>query len=191
MACNIKYIQNAPLSKSEKERLSNVHTDIFKRARESKAFREIDNRFQAVKSKYADATSFVGRINQQNIAKIAVLNPIGNGNAVLSVNVLPLSREQQLPLLQKEGIRPLIASPKVTKLSKDLLERVGVDYERVKNIVVNGEKMGANGAAFITQNLVQVVEGKEALALPEEAMHFAVEILEQSNPRLFNRLLGC
>jgi hypothetical protein len=190
MACNIKYIQNTPLSETEKDRLSDIHVSIFKQAKESKAFREIDNRFQAVKSKYADATSFVGRINQQNIAKIAVLNPIGNGNAVLSVNVLPLSKEQQLPLLQKEGIRPLIASPKVTKLSKDLLERVGVDYERVKDIVVNGEKIGANGAAFITQNLVQVVEGKEALALPEEAMHFAVEILEQSNPRLFNKLLG-
>jgi hypothetical protein len=39
------------------------------------------------------------------------------------------------------------------------------------------------------QKLVQVVEGKEAVALPEEAMHFAVEIIKQTNPKLYNQLL--
>jgi hypothetical protein len=34
-----------------------------------------------------------------------------------------------------------------------------------------------------------VVEGKEAEALPEEAMHFAVEIIQQNDPKLFNQLL--
>src|SRR5688572_28901479 len=190
MACSIKYLQNAQISDIEKERLSDIHVSIFKQAKESKAFREIDNRFQAVKAKYSEATSFIGKINEQKGAKIAVLNSIGNGNAVLSVNVLPLSKEQQIPLLQKEGLRPLINSPKVVKLSKELLEKMGVDYEKVKNIVVNGEKLQANGVAFITQQLVQVVEGKEATALPEETMHFAVEIIEQKDPKLFNKLLS-
>lgn len=189
MACQIPYIQQASLSETEKSRLEEIHVQIFKQAKESKAFREVDNRLQAVKQKYADATAFVGRVNQKNIAKVAVLNSIGNGNAVLSVNVLPLSKEQQLPLLQLEGTEPTVVSPKVTKLSKELLERMGVDYGKVKEIVVNGQKIGANGAAFITQRLVQVIEGKEDAALPEESMHFAVEIIEQKNPRLFNRLL--
>lgn len=188
MACSIPYIRAAKLSDTEQSRLEEIHITIFKEAKDSKAFREIDNRLQAIKSKYSDATSFIGRINQK-YGPVSRLNSIGNGNAVLSVDVLPLSREQQFPLLQKEGARPII-SPKVTKLSKELLERMGVDYEKVKEIVVNGQKIGANGAAFITQNLIQIVEGKEAVSLPEEAMHFAVEIIEQKNPKLFNKLLG-
>src|SRR6185369_6172328 len=35
----------------------------------------------------------------------------------------------------------------------------------------------------------QVVQGKEDVALTEEATHFAVEIIEQKDPKLFNTLL--
>jgi len=37
--------------------------------------------------------------------------------------------------------------------------------------------------------IVQVVNGKQDVALTEEAMHFAVEIMAQTNPALFNQLL--
>lgn len=82
------------------------------------------------------------------------------------------------------------APESVIKISKELLQKIGVNYEQVKNIYVNGVKIGANGIANITQRLVQVVQGKEAEALPEETMHFIVEILEQTNPKLFNKLLN-
>ena len=39
------------------------------------------------------------------------------------------------------------------------------------------------------QKLVEVVEGKEAEALPEEAMHMVVAIIKQTNPKLYNQLL--
>ena len=39
------------------------------------------------------------------------------------------------------------------------------------------------------QNLIQVVEGTEGVSLSEEAMHFAVEIIKQTNPKLYNQLL--
>ena len=81
------------------------------------------------------------------------------------------------------------ASPQVVKLAKEFLERIGVQYSTVKDIVVNGIKMDANAVAKITQALVQVVEGKEAEALPEEAMHFAVAIIKQKDPKLYNQLL--
>jgi len=81
------------------------------------------------------------------------------------------------------------ASPKTIAMVKDFLKRIGVDVENVRNIAVNGVRVDANGLANITQKLVQVVEGMEAGVLPEEAMHFAVEILEQTNPELFNKLL--
>ncbi len=81
------------------------------------------------------------------------------------------------------------ASPKTIAIVKDFLKRIGVDVQNVRNIAVNGVRLDANGLANITQKLVQVVEGMEAGVLPEEAMHFAVEILEQTNPQLFNKLL--
>lgn len=81
------------------------------------------------------------------------------------------------------------ASPKTVAAMKDFLKRIGVDIKTLEKIEVNGVKQNANGAALIMQKLVQVVRGTEATSLPEEAMHFAVEIIEQTNPQLFNKLL--
>jgi hypothetical protein len=94
-------------------------------------------------------------------------------------------------LLQKpsEATLPSIVSPKTLKLIKDFLERVGVDVKVMKDIVINGTKYDANGIADITQKLLAVVEGKEAQALPEEAMHFAVAIIKQTNPKLYQKLM--
>lgn len=80
-------------------------------------------------------------------------------------------------------------SSKTIPMIKEFLKRIGVDIKPMQQIVVNGVKQDANGAALIMQKLVQVVEGKEDVALPEEAMHFAVEIIQQTDPKLFNTLL--
>jgi hypothetical protein len=81
------------------------------------------------------------------------------------------------------------ASPASVAIFKDFLKRAGVDIQTLKSIIVNGETQDVNGAALIMQKLVQVIEGKEDVALPEEAMHFAVEIIQQTDPKLFNQLL--
>ena len=97
--------------------------------------------------------------------------------------------------LERTG-NPLLAeievdnvSPKTIALIKDFIKRIGVDIKSVKDISVNGVKQDANGVALIMQKLIQVVEGKEDTVLPEEAMHFAVEIIQQTDPKLFNTLL--
>ena len=97
--------------------------------------------------------------------------------------------------LERTG-NPLLAeievdnvSPKTIALIKDFIKRIGVDIKSVKDISVNGVKQDANGAALVMQKLIQVVEGKEDTTLPEEAMHFAVEIIQQTDPKLFNTLL--
>lgn len=82
-----------------------------------------------------------------------------------------------------------IASPQLIKLMKDFIKQIGVDYQLVSNIVVDGVKQDANGVALIMQKLIQVVEGQEDVTLPEEAMHFAVEIIKQTNPKLYQQLL--
>jgi hypothetical protein len=93
--------------------------------------------------------------------------------------------------LQKTGdTESSTASPETIKMIKDLIKRIGVDISSLQKIVVNGDKVDANGAALIMQKLIQVVEGKEAGTLPEEAMHFVVEIVKQVNPKLYKKLLS-
>ena len=82
------------------------------------------------------------------------------------------------------------ANPQTIKMVKDFLNRIGVSIENVDNIVVNGVKLDANGAALVTQQLVKIVNGKQDVALTEEAMHFVVEILQQTNAPLFKKLLS-
>ncbi|NBW34720.1 MAG: hypothetical protein EBR30_06805 [Cytophagia bacterium] len=93
-------------------------------------------------------------------------------------------------LLQTDEVPASKASPRTISLVKDLLKRIGVDIKTLQNIEVNGVKQDVNGVADIMQKIVKVTQGKEDVALTEEAMHFVVEILEQKNPQLFNRLLG-
>jgi len=95
-------------------------------------------------------------------------------------------------LLQIQGGQTISskASPKTIRMVRDLLKRIGVDYQSVSSIRVNGLEIGANGVADITQKLVQIVQGKEDVALTEETMHFVVELLEQKDPALFNKLLS-
>ena len=89
-----------------------------------------------------------------------------------------------------DGPIPSTASPKTVAMVNDFLTRIGVDVKTLKNVVIDGVKQDANGAALFTQKLVQVVEGKEAQALPEEAMHFAVAIIKQTNPALYKKLMS-
>lgn len=86
-------------------------------------------------------------------------------------------------------MQPAKASPQTISMVKDFLKRIGVSVQEVDDIVVNGVKIDANGIALITQSLVQVTQGMTDVALTEEAMHFAIEIIEQRDPALFNQLL--
>ena len=99
------------------------------------------------------------------------------------------TEEQRGEFFQKEGTESSTASKETIATVKDFLKRIGVDIALMQNKYINGIKQNANGAALITQKLVQVVEGMENIALPEEAMHFAVEIIKQTNPKLYNQLL--
>jgi hypothetical protein len=99
-------------------------------------------------------------------------------------------QEQKEPLLQLRGrTETSAASPKTIATIKTFLKAIGVNINTMDEIVVNGVKQDAKGAALLMQKLIQVVDGEDASALPEEAMHFAVEIIKQTNPKLYNQLL--
>ena len=91
--------------------------------------------------------------------------------------------------ISEENI-PQTASPQTLALIKDFIKRIGVDVKLMKAIEVNGVKYDADGVALLMQKLIQVVDGKEAQALPEEAMHFAVAIIKQTNPALYKKLMS-
>lgn len=84
----------------------------------------------------------------------------------------------------------LISTEDTIEKIKEFLKRIGTTIEYVKSIKVNGADLGANGAASAIHNLVQIVEGKEDIALPEEAMHIAIELIRANKPDMYNNLLS-
>jgi hypothetical protein len=81
------------------------------------------------------------------------------------------------------------ASPEVLAIVKDFLDRVGFNYTGTDKVWYKGRPLNANGIAEMANKLIQVLQGKEATTLPEEAMHVFVEIIQQTNKPLFNQLL--
>lgn len=81
-------------------------------------------------------------------------------------------------------------SSKTLTMIKDFIKKIGVDIKEMEKIVVNGKSFDANGVALVMQKLIAVVEGKEAQVLPEEAMHFAISIIKQTNPSLYKKLMS-
>lgn len=89
------------------------------------------------------------------------------------------------------------ASPTVIKRVKELLKRMGVDLETLtkeegKRLAVHlsGNERGMiDGIANMFEKVVGIVEGKEDVALTEEAAHFVVEIVQKTNPTLFKQMM--
>ena len=92
--------------------------------------------------------------------------------------------------IKTEEILPQNASPQTIALIKDFTNRIGVDIKSMPTLEVNGVKYDSDAVALLTQKLIQVVDGKEAQSLPEEAMHFAVAIIKQTNPALYKKLMS-
>lgn len=82
------------------------------------------------------------------------------------------------------------ASPATLAKIKEFLDRIGVKVSQMQEIVVNGTNIGANGVAKILSGIIEIADGKEDITLTEEAMHFAVELIQQKNPILYNQMLN-
>ena len=192
MACSIPYIRTQQLSETEKARLESIHIEIFKKAKESKAFREVGNRLQAVKSKYADATSFIGRINQEYDQPVSRLSPIGNGNAVLSVNVLPLANELQEVLFQRSEMQNSVASAETLEKVKSAIDKMGIKIQDLASYAKEAklETTSINGLADLSQKVIAISQGMENVALTEEMVHIATSMIEQTNPKLVTEMIS-
>jgi hypothetical protein len=91
---------------------------------------------------------------------------------------------------QTNDIKQSAASPKTVSKLKDWLNRVGVNWETVSSPTIEGVKYDANGVTDLFNKLIQISEGKEDVALAEEAMHIGVEVLQQTHPAVFNSMMN-
>lgn len=91
--------------------------------------------------------------------------------------------------LDKKTTVPSKASRDTIKKMKEFLDRIGVNVESVQKITYNGKTLPINGLADPLHGLIQVVSGKEDTVLPEEAMHMAVELIEQKEPKVFKEMM--
>lgn len=89
----------------------------------------------------------------------------------------------------RRNINPSQASASTMKKVKEFLDRIGVEVQSLAKITYDGQSLGVNGLADPLNGLIQVAQGKEDIALPEEAMHMAVELIEQKNPKLFREMM--
>ena len=209
--CRVKYIdKNFSEFPELREKLTDIYHDVWKQITGSGLFREYGSGPNATylfsdrgTDKYRKQQELIQKINKSvnapegtSVVK-SELTKAGNNSKVM-INVYPIAQQEydklqpptQGTLFQKEGETVTSkASSKTIALVNDLLKRIGVDVKSVKDIVVNGVKQDANAVANVMQALVQVVEGKEAEALPEEAMHMVVAIIKQTNLKLYNQLL--
>ena len=130
---------------------------------------------------------FIALAEQSNINPIILAAKVSLWQEVNGLDNFPVLED--LSKIEEKEVIEQKASPKLISLMKEFIKSIGVDYKLVSDVVVDGVKHDANGVALIMQKLIQVVDGKEDVALPEEAMHFTVEILKQTNPKLYQQLL--
>jgi len=109
----------------------------------------------------------------------------------LDSNGEPLASQVKLDEFnQIHGTEGSIASPLTLSKVKEFLERIDVKVNEFQDITVDGTKLGANGVARILAGIIDIAKGKTDIALPEEAMHFAVELIQQKYPTLYNSMLN-
>ncbi len=71
----------------------------------------------------------------------------------------------------------------------NFLHNIGfTNIQLVKKLVHNGEEIEEDAYIDMMNGVMQIVEGKEDVTLPEEAMHILVELIQQSDPVLFRKL---
>ncbi|MFO0089576.1 MAG: hypothetical protein ACK518_01965, partial [bacterium] len=76
-------------------------------------------------------------------------------------------------------------SKSLVELSKGFLSRIGVSVREQDDVI---KKYGSNGIADFAERIVLIQSGKMDVALPEEALHFFLDMMDQSNPALIEAL---
>lgn len=191
------YIENITKDEDKQNQLTQYHNQIFKRLIDSKLFNKWNDFYflPSIQSgNYSKAKALISQINQQwgtPVAGTAFTKT--NAKEYVFVNVKNLvDYSPQQVLFQTEEITSSVASSETVTKVKKLLNKWGVkeqsllEYAERNGVEING----VNGLADLVQGIVAVAENREAQTLPEEAIHIATAILEQTNPSLYTQLLS-
>lgn len=139
------------------------------------------------KNWYGDWRGGIGNLDENGEPKITDgVFTNGEGDKKDITNHGTFSPYSNDKMWQLEGnTNPSKAPAGTIKKVQDFLERAGVNVQEVKSIAG-----GASGLADSIYGLVQYVEGKKDTTLPEEAMHIAVDLIQQKDPALFKEMMN-
>lgn len=73
----------------------------------------------------------------------------------------------------------------LTELSKDFLKSIGVSLVEQDDVI---KKYGSNGIADFAERMIRIQSGMTDEVLPEEALHFFLDMLPQDHPALLEAL---
>jgi len=97
----------------------------------------------------------------------------------VSVNEESIDSWNNIASMQKEQNKSL------TELSKNFLDSIGVGISQQDDVI---KLYGSNGIADFAERMVRIQSGMMDEALPEEALHFFLDMMEQDNPALMEAL---
>lgn len=130
------------------------------------------------------------QIDQEHMDAIQEINELV-GEEVLTVDGGDVIIEDVIP--DPFNFQKKIPKTEVPRQSnawvRGFLDRIGVRVQGVSDIVINGERMGADAVALPLQTLVMHTADGE-VHLTEEAMHIATEIISQMNPSLYEEMMS-
>lgn len=167
------------------DRLAQNENELNQYRKELEQAREGTLKISSIAKFYEDTIKNV--LDKRGYSPIRIKDEHGNEWYQVDIND---SRDRDTIFFQSTENQSSTANISTLRKVREWMKRAGIELKTVQNIVVNGEQIGANGAAKILEAVAEIVEGKENIALPEETMHFAVEIIKQTNDKLYKQLLG-
>lgn len=111
----------------------------------------------------------------------AYINDIGN----IDKNSDNLPKNLQPKLVEEEQPKEKKYSPKVIKKVKEWLHRIDVDIQQLSS-----KYNGMDGVADRLNNIIQLADESDDVALVEETFHFATDIIQLTNPKLFSQMMN-
>jgi len=98
-----------------------------------------------------------------------------------------------IDVYNQDPVIPIVpASPELVKKVRALAEQMGISitdlntYSKQSGIDVTG----VNGVADAMRKVIAIAEGKEDVALVEELVHIATQMVEQTNPELITQMIS-
>lgn len=115
--------------------------------------------------------------------KIDFLNVIEGDTTLIQVGQVQSEPDTFMTIPQSKPVS--ITKNRILKF----LKNIGFNnIQEVNELIYKGQPIKGSAYVDFLDGVMQIVEGKEDYALPEEAMHILVTLIKQSRPELYNRM---